>query len=330
MSPVKKAAKSLAPARQPVAVIGMGLMGHSIAACFLAAGHPVVGVTRSLRAHRATPGRIRRLLLQMHREGLLKRDPDRLLQSFQLTEDIADAAPCVLIVESVIEDLAVKTALFAAIEQHVAPSAIIATNTSSIPISLLQQGAAHPARFVGIHWDEPAHITRFMEVIAGSQTSPRTIKKVLALATRLGKEPSLLRRDIRGFITNRVSYAMYREACNLVDSGVCTVEDVDRSLRNDVGKWMPFAGPFRYMDLMGVEAYYRVMRDLLPDLSTSPDIPPLMRKVIDSGGKGVSNGKGFYKYTPAEARQWQKSYAKYNYEIRRLTAKYPSTLKKPK
>jgi 3-hydroxybutyryl-CoA dehydrogenase len=330
MSLVKKPATSPTPANQPVAVIGMGLMGHSIAACFLAAGHPVVGVTRSLSAHRATPRHIRRFLQQMRREGLLKRDPARLMQAFQLTEDYADAAPCVLVVESVIEDFAVKTGLFAAIEKHVAPTAIIASNTSSIPISMLQRGAAHPERFIGIHWDEPAHITRFMEVIAGNQTSPRTTKKVMAMATRLGKEPSLLRRDIRGFITNRVSYAMYREACNLVDSGVCTVEDVDRSLRNDVGKWMPFAGPFRYMDLMGVQAYYRVMKDLLPDLSTSPEIPPLMRKVIASGGNGVSNGKGFYKYTPAEALQWQKAYAKYNYEIRRLTAKYPSELKKRK
>jgi 3-hydroxybutyryl-CoA dehydrogenase len=116
---------------------------------------------------------------------------------------------------------------------------------------------------------------------------------------------------------------MFREACHLVDSGIATVEDVDRSLRNDVGWWITFAGPFRYMDLMGVEAYYRVMKDLLPELSTSPEIPPLMRSVVETGGHGISNGRGFYRYTPAQSKRWEKLFLKFNYEIRRLAMKYP-------
>jgi 3-hydroxybutyryl-CoA dehydrogenase len=115
---------------------------------------------------------------------------------------------------------------------------------------------------------------------------------------------------------------MFREACHLVDSGVCTVEDVDRSLRNDVGWWIPFAGPFRYMDLMGVEGYLRVMRDLLPDLASSPEVPKLMRDVVESGGRGISNGRGFYQYTPEEAKAWEEKFIEFNYKIRRLTAEY--------
>ncbi len=165
-----------------------------------------------------------------------------------------------------------------------------------------------------------------MEVIAGEKTGIRFAQKVMALAPAWGKEPSLLRRDVRGFITNRISYAMFREACHLVDSGVATVEDVDRSLRNDVGWWMTFAGPFRYMDLMGVESYYRVMKELLPELSVDPGIPASMRKLVESGGKGISNGIGFYKYTPAQAKRWEKMFVKFNYEIRRLAAKYPANV----
>ncbi len=311
----------------PVAVIGMGLMGHSIAACFLAAGYQVVGVTRNLARHRGTPAQIRGLLRNMVREGLLRRDPARLLQSFRLTSDVAEIAPCTLIVESIVEDLAAKMRFFETVEMYVAPTAIIATNTSSIPISLLQNGAAHPERFLGIHWDEPAHITRFLEVIAGQQTSPRYTRRVMKMAVELGKEPSLLRRDIRGFIVNRVCYAMYREAFNLVESGVCSIEDVDRSMRTAAGFWMPFAGPFRYMDLTGVQAYCHVMKDLLPDLSNSPDVPALMQKVVESGGNGISTRKGFYKYTAAEARQWAKAFEEFNYEIRRLTLKYSAQLK---
>jgi 3-hydroxybutyryl-CoA dehydrogenase len=305
-------------------VIGLGLMGHSIIACLLAADQPVVGVTRDLKKHRGTRGHVRRLLEQMRREGLTRRDPAKLAAKLTLSDDFADLAGCGLVIESVIEDIAVKLETYRAVEEAVPAETIIGTNTSSIPVSLLQRDAAHPERFVGIHWDEPAHITRFMEIIAGAQTDPAVAERVVKLAAQWGKEPSLLRRDVRGFITNRISYAMFREACHLVDSGVASFEDVDRSLRNDVGWWMPFAGPFRYMDLMGVEAYYRVMQDLLPELSTSPEVPAAMRRVIDSGGRGISNGRGFYRYTTEEAERWKKLFLKFNYEIRRLAMKYPA------
>ncbi|MCL4795463.1 MAG: 3-hydroxyacyl-CoA dehydrogenase family protein [Bryobacteraceae bacterium] len=322
--------KPLRPAEWPAAVIGMGLMGHSIAACLLAAGHPVTGVTRSAAQHRGTPARIRRLLREMAREGMLRRDPAKLMANFTLTEDYSRLAGCRIVLESIVEDIETKKAIYRAIEDVVPRTAIIGSNTSSIPLTLLQEGARHPDRFVGVHWDEPAHITCFMEIIMGRATAERFARQTLALAALWGKEPSLLRRDVRGFITNRISYAMFREACHLVDSGVCTFEDVDRSLRNDVGWWMPFAGPFRYMDLMGVEAYYRVMKDLLPELNKDPGIPPAIAKVVESGGKGIASGRGFYRYTKAEAEQWEREFLKFNYEIRKLTGKYSTRLKKIK
>lgn len=327
MPPAKK---QLRPAEWPAAVIGMGLMGHSIAACLLAAGHPVTGVTRSAAQHRGTPARIRRLLREMAREGMLRRDPAKLMSNFTLTEDYSRLAGCRIVLESIVEDIETKKAIYRAIEDVVPRAAIIGSNTSSIPLTLLQEGARHPDRFVGVHWDEPAHITCFMEIIMGRATEERFARQTLALAALWGKEPSLLRRDVRGFITNRISYAMFREACHLVDSGVCTFEDVDRSLRNDVGWWMPFAGPFRYMDLMGVEAYYRVMKDLLPELSTDPGIPPAIANVVESGGRGIANGRGFYRYTKAEAEHWEREFLKFNYEIRKLTGKYSARLKKTK
>ena len=180
-----------------------------------------------------------------------------------------------------------------------------------------------PGRFLGMHSDEPAHVTVFMEIIRGKQTS----RTYLHLATEIahkwwGKEPSQVRRDVKGFITNRISYAMFREASYLVDSGIATIEDVDRSLKNDVGWWMGFVGPFRYMDLMGVRAYETVMRDLLPDLSCGKQVPRIMRQATKDGGNGISNGKGFYRYTPVQAKHWEKRFREYTYEIRRLAAKY--------
>ena len=305
-----------------VAVVGLGLMGRSIAACLLAAGHRVIGLTNDLAANKQTPRRVRALLTEMRRQRLVSQSASALMEQFQMSAQISDLSQCAIVFESVTEDVELKREIFRNLEQVVSSATIIATNTSAIPVTVLQQGATHPQRIIGIHWDEPAHITRFMEIVPGKDTGAEYIERIVHLAPSWGKDPSLLKREIRGFITNRISYAMFREACHLVDAGICTVEDVDRSLRNDVGWWIPFAGPFRYMDLMGVEGYFRVMKDLLPDLSTSPEIPPLMRKVVESGAHGISTGNGFYHYTKEEAKRWEELFTKFNYDIRKLTAKY--------
>ncbi|MGH9425295.1 MAG: 3-hydroxyacyl-CoA dehydrogenase family protein, partial [Terriglobia bacterium] len=192
-----------------------------------------------------------------------------------------------------------------------------------IPVTILQEAALHPERILGIHWAEPAHVTRFMEIICGKQTRPENAERVLALARQWRKEPTLVRRDIRGFIANRIMYAMMREAFCLVESGYATPADVDRSLRNDLGYWITFAGPFRFMDLTGIPAYEAVMRDLLPELCCDTQVPALMTKVVESGARGVSNAKGFYSYTPAQAKRWEKRFLKFSYEIRTLAQKYP-------
>ena len=305
-----------------VAVIGLGLMGRSIAACLLAAGHHVIGVTDDLGASAGAPERIRQLLAEMAIEGLLADPAQAVMQRFFMTGDLKDISSVEIVFESVTEDIKLKRDLFQELERVVSANCILATNTSAIPISLLQQNAEHPERILGVHWADPAPVSRFMEIIPGSATSRECIQQIVALAAKWGKEPAVLRKEVRGFITNRISYAMFREACHLVDSGVCTVEDVDRALRNDVGWWMPFAGPFRYMDLMGVEAYYRVMRDLLPDLSTDPDIPRLIRDVVEGGGQGIKNGRGFYQYSPEEAKSWEDKFREFNYKISRLTGAY--------
>src|SRR3954452_6265904 len=320
---------SNAKTESAVAVIGLGLMGRSIATCLLSSGARVTGVTDDLEASAGAPERIRRLLAEMTREGFLTDPAEAVMKRFRMTDNLKDVADAEIVFESVPEDLNLKRQLFQELEGIVSENCILATNTSAIPISLLQQDAQHPERILGVHWDDPAHIRRFLEIIPGTATSRECVEHIATLAATWGKEPSLLRKEIRGFITNRISYAMFREACHLVDSGVCSVEDVDRALRNDVGWWMPFAGPFRYMDLMGVEAYYRVMRDLLPDLSTDPGIPKLIRDVVEGGGRGITNGRGFYQYSPEEAKSWQEKFLAFNYQIRRLMDRFAEALPEP-
>lgn len=146
---------------------------------------------------------------------------------------------------------------------------------------------------------------------------------VVALARGGGKEPTRVKRDIRGFITNRLMYALLRKAFHLVEAGYATLADVDRSMRNDLGYWIVFAGPFRFMDLTGIPAYASVMKDLFPELDCSREVPALMRQVVESGGRGVSNAQGFYEYTPEQAERWEKLFLRYSYDIRAVAQKYP-------
>jgi 3-hydroxybutyryl-CoA dehydrogenase len=150
------------------------------------------------------------------------------------------------------------------------------------------------------------------------------------LSSHWAKEPILVRKDIAGFITNRLMYAMYREAMSLVENGYATVEDVDRSCRNNAGYFMTFVGIFRWMDLTGVPAYHTVMKDLLPTLNNSTEVPELITKIVAAGGKGIANSKGFYDYEPGEAEMWEKTFSAFNYEIREIALRYPSDIVKQK
>ncbi len=300
----------------------MGLMGTSIAACLLIAGHPVAGVESDASKRRTARARLLALLRGAKKEGLLNHDPAEVLKRITISDGYSVFRDCQIVIESIIEDVEAKRGVIRQIEEVVSPGAIIGSNTSAIPIRQLQKGALYPRRILGIHWGEPAHVLRFMEIICGDQTDPANAERVRTLARGWGKEPSIVRRDIRGFITNRCMYALMREAFHLVERGYATVEDVDRSLRNDLGYWITFAGPFRYMDLTGIPAYATVMRDLWPELSNETEVPDLMADLVASGARGISNAKGFYRYSEKEARRWEKRFLEFSYEIRALAARY--------
>lgn len=307
-----------------VGVVGLGLMGKSIAACLLSSGMAVTGLDIDPSRRRSARKQVRSMLKEMRSEGLLKFDPLRAVSNLMITKDFDQFWGSEVIIETITENLGAKKETLRKIESAVSATALIASNTSAIPISTLQKCCNHPERIIGMHWAEPAHVTRFMEIICGDATSANSAERAVVLARRWGKEPALVQKDVRGFITNRISYAMFREAFHLVEAGVATVEDVDRSLRNDVGYWITFAGPFRYMDLMGVPSYMTVMTDLFPELDCTKKVPTLMRKIVESGARGISNGRGFYRYTPGQARRWQELYLNFNYEIRKLAMKYPA------
>ena len=281
-----------------VGVVGLGMLGRGIAACFLAHGFRVVGFARTAGEHADARREIERDLGELRAAGWEGR--------YLPTTRYEDLTECEFVVESVAEDASVKAEVFDRIEAAVRPDVVVASNTSAIPISALQAGRKHPGRFVGMHWAEPAHATRFLELIRGEHTTDQTLRAASELAGRLGKEPCVCRKDVPGFLVNRIGYAMYREALHLLDTGVADAETIDTAFRNAAGLWASLCGPFRWIDLTGgPELYARAMRPVLPTLSTTTEVPTPLRRLAEAGAKGVADGRGFYDYTPDEAERWR-------------------------
>ncbi|MES2872319.1 MAG: 3-hydroxyacyl-CoA dehydrogenase family protein [Bacteroidota bacterium] len=312
----------------PVGVVGLGLMGCSITTCLLMAGHPVVAVAPISIDIDFAESRIRAHFIKAKEQGMVNEDPDFYFKNLVITEDYSLLKPCQLVIECTLEDQEIKKVVYSKVESVIADDAILASNTSAIPISILQKLTAHPERFFGLHWAEPSHTTRFLEVICGELSDISRGEYLYELSNFWGKEATLVRKDIRGFITNRLMYAMYREAFYLVENGYATVEDVDRACRNNTGYWMTFVGVFGWMDLTGVAAYHKVMKDLNPTLCNDTGMPKLIDDIVKAGGKGVSNGHGFYNYTPEEAKMLEETFADFTYEIRKLALKYPADIVK--
>jgi 3-hydroxybutyryl-CoA dehydrogenase len=314
----------------PAAIVGLGLMGCSITTCLLIAGHKVVAVAPIEIDLLHAEKRIHDHLLRSQQEGLINEAPEYYFKNLIITQDYQQLRDCKLVIECTIENIDIKKTVYQKIETAISKDAILTSNTSAIPISMLQKLTQYPQRFFGLHWAEPSHTTRFLEIICGELSDVAKGEYLYELSHNWGKEPTLVRKDIRGFISNRIMYACYREAINLVENGYATVEDVDRACRNNAGYWMTLVGVFGWMDLTGVPAYHTVMKDLFPTLCNSTEVPALIDNIVKAGGRGVANAKGFYDYTPEEAKLWEETFTAFSYDIRRLALKYPADVVKKK
>lgn len=307
-----------------IGVVGLGLMGCSIVTCLAMAGHHVVAVAPLPADLAHAHSRIQAHLIHSQEHGLINHPPEQFLSQVLITEDYTALKNCGVVIECTIENIGIKKSVYDKIEGVINNEAILTSNTSAIPISILQSLTQIPGRFFGLHWAEPSHTTRFLEIICGEKSDMDKAQFLYGLSHRWNKEPTLVKKDIRGFIANRLMYAMYREAMFLVENDYATVEDVDRACRNNTGYWMTLVGVFRWMDLTGVPAYHTVMKDLFPTLNNRTDVPEIIDKIVRGGGRGVANAHGFYSYTPEEAKCWEETFTEFSYEIRQLALKYPA------
>lgn len=298
-----------------VAVVGLGLMGSSIIVSLLLAGHNVIGIAPLPEDLETGPNRITNQLLHCEESGLLTNSVDAYLSKLTISSDYSDLNVCGIVLECITEIEAIKEQVYRKITANVKDETVIASNTSAIPISTLQTYVNKPERFMGIHWAEPAYATRFLEITCGVKTSPECASWIYNLAHKWGKEPTLLKKDIRGFITNRLMYAVYREGLNIVEKEEASLSDIDKAFRYDEGSWMTLMGIFRRMDMMGLENFLETFKNIFPKLSNQDCIPNLMQKMIDIDAKGTQNSKGLFAYDDGEANEWEKAFSLFNKDI---------------
>ncbi len=319
---------NLDPKNIHLGVVGIGLMGSSIIVSLLISGHPVVAVAPIESDFHHAKEKITEQLEFCARTGLYNGNVQDCLNRLNITQDYGHLKDCSLVMECVIEDMAIKGQVYHKITNVVGDTCVIASNTSAIAITILQKMVSNPARFLGIHWAEPAYATRFMEITCGEETASNHAEWVFNLAHYWAKEPTLLRKDIRGFITNRLMYAVYREIFALTDSGKISMEDADKAFRYDVGSWITLMGLFRRMDYLGIKDHAEIFKNVFPILSNNEGVPVVMQEIVDTNGRGIQNQRGLFNYTPKEAKEWKKAFEVFNDDVFRLAAKYPDQSKR--
>lgn len=293
-----------------IGVVGLGALGRGIVACCLARGFAVVGIDPERSNRESLNEYLSEAAAQCLEAGVIDAaDLADWQARLELSGEPASLRRACLVIEAIAEDLPAKKQLLQQIEKIIAADVPIGSNTSAFPITALQEGCNHSERIFGMHWSSHGHVTRFMELTPGAETSPQTMAFAVAMAARLGKEPAVLKKDIAGFLCNRIAYAMYREAVHLLESGVADAEAIECSFRNSVGLWGAMCGPLRVMDVMGGGAFYaESMKEVLPTLANSTELPSTLQLFMDRDAKGPKNNIGFFNYEKGEGAEWAKRF----------------------
>jgi 3-hydroxybutyryl-CoA dehydrogenase len=258
-----------------VTVVGSGRMAPGIAAACAAAGCEVLVAARdAAKAESAA--------------RLATEYSGKQIGSGPLAPEAVEEAEGVI--ETIVEDLDVKNALFRQIAAWVGPATVLATNTSSFPITSLAEPVEQPGRFAGFHFLNPAHETAVVEVIAGERPRPETVDALADLGRRMGKTPLVVHRDVKGFIWNRLQLAVLREALFLLDAGVADIASIDAAVSDGLAPRWVGSGPFATADLGGIQTWAVVASELFPVLSNETGVPESLRSRAESGG-------GFYRWS---------------------------------
>ncbi|CAO3382779.1 3-hydroxyacyl-CoA dehydrogenase family protein [Azospirillum argentinense] len=297
--------------QQRIGIIGAGLMGHGIAQAFAVAGHRVAIQEPDPGRRAGIVGRVRGNLRNL---GLDATAAELIRPCESLEDAVGDAD---IVIEAVPEDLALKQRIFQAVEAAAPPHALLASNTSVIPITRIMEPVRDKARALGTHWWNPPYQIPLVEVIQTADTADAAVAVMIGLLAAIGKMPVHVRKDVPGFIGNRLQHALWREAIALVQNGVCDAETVDAVVKASFGRRLAVLGPLENADLVGTDLTLAVHEHVLPDLDRTPEPLPLLRDLVASGRLGMASGAGFRTWTEAQRTE---THARLAAHLQRLDA----------
>lgn len=277
-----------------VAVIGAGMMGHGIAQVFALAGHSVTITDAHAPTLASALSRVEANLIDLGEDISAVR---RIRPVESLAEAVRDTD---FVVEAASENLALKRELFAAVEAAAPASAVLASNTSVIPITEIMRNLTRRERAVGTHWWNPPFLVPLVEVIGTEWTSDATIAFTMALHEKAGKTPVHVKKDVPGFVGNRLQHALWREAVSLVEHGICDAETVDTVIKASFGRRLAVLGPLENADLVGTDLTLAIHQTVLPAIEARPGPSPYLETLVKEGRLGMKSGEGFRRWTPEE------------------------------
>ena len=282
-----------------IAVIGLGTIGHSVAQFFATGGCTVKCFDPQREARETVTSRIHSNLEQMAAAGIVAPNQiDEIIGRLAICDSPAQALEeAEFVSEAAVEDLAVKQELFANLETMVTPETILASNTSSHPMSKISKRMQHRQRALVTHPFNPPHLLPVIEVVPTAETLESVVDSTMELLQRMGKQPVRLRKEVPGFLINRIQTAMVREVWDLLDQDVASAEDIDAAVRGSLGFRLAAIGPLEVCDFAGLDIWARVFGNLSEDIRSSTDLPAGIQKLVDSGQFGTKTGRGFFDYS---------------------------------
>jgi 3-hydroxybutyryl-CoA dehydrogenase len=295
----------MARAKKNIAIVGAGLMGHGIAQVFAQSGHPVRVFDAQPAALDTLRSRIAKNLADLGFETGAER---HVSGHADLGEAVAGAD---VVIEAAPEKLDLKRSVFADLVRLAPKSALLASNTSVIPIGQIAEGLETRARILGTHWWNPPFLVPLVEVVGTPDTSPEAIAVMIELLSSVGKTPVHVKKDVAGFVGNRLQHALWREAIAIVAEGIADAETVDTVVKASFGRRLAVLGPLENADLVGTDLTLDIHNVILRHLDRSPDPSPYLSELVASGRAGMKAGVGFRHWTDSQAQALRASVFSY-------------------
>ena len=296
-----------------ISVIGAGLMGHGIAQIFAAKYYNVHLLDIKDELLSKAVENIRFNLSMMAQKGVvLESEIDTVISRIKTTTNMAEAvSDAHLVIECVTENLELKQKVFQDLDQLCPPETILATNTSVISITEIASKARNRERILGTHFWNPPYMIPLVEIVKGRETSEEAVETTYHLLKNAGKHPVKVRKDVPGFIGNRLQHALWREAISIVENGIADAASVDEVIKEGFGIRLPVLGPLENADMVGLDLTLAIHDYILKYLNSSPNPSPLLREKVEKGELGFKTGQGFYAWSAEEAQRSREKLLEY-------------------